>query len=394
MQTRENILEIFSTFLQFETDWVSRWIADPKLQRSMQHCLSQSSPSQFSEHFWALYWHKIWQTETNRLASDHLCAYLQEASYWTAKKMTMTFSKHLSLTDLFQIALLKIDKVLAKFNPQQGTNLENYASLVFRSIIKDELRQRREVDICTDWALLHKLSQKRLLESLQDRGLTPEMIDDYLLAWKCFKAIYAPTQANTTRKMSEPEAAMWEDIQKLYNQQSRKKSSEVSQLKKRLATCAKAARAYLYPKMVSVDAPKPGQEDGSLLDRLSANIQHSFLNEIIAQEEETNRQQERAKINAVLLKALVKLDVDSQRLLQMYYGKGLTQQEIAQQLDLKQYTVSRRLASHRKTLLLTLAQWSQKTKHDSLDTDVLNYINTILEEWLKVHYHHPDLIEV
>jgi RNA polymerase sigma factor (sigma-70 family) len=391
MQTRESVLEIFSTFLQFDTDWVSRWIADPKLQRSMQQCLSQASSSPISEHFWALYWHKIWQAQASRLASAHLCAYLQEASYWTAKKMTLDFSSSLSFADLFQIALLKIDKILDKFDPQQGVTLEKYASLVFRSIIKDELRQRREVDICTDWALLHKLSQKKLLESLQYRGLKAETIEEYILAWKCFKAIYAPTQARNTRKIPEPETNTWQAIEQLYHQQSMKKLGEPAQIKKWLEACAKAVRAYLYPKFVSVDAPKPGQEEGSLLDNLPAIAQDSVLNEIVAQEEEETRNQERSQINAVLIRALIKFDVQSQRLLQMYYGQGLTQQQIAQQLEMKQYTVSRRLASHRQSLLLTLAQWCQTTLHYSLNTDVLNHINIILEEWLKVHYHHPDL---
>ncbi|ACK68373.1 putative RNA polymerase, sigma 28 subunit, FliA/WhiG subfamily (plasmid) [Rippkaea orientalis PCC 8801] len=391
MQKRGSVLEIFSTFLQFESDWISRWIADPKLHRSMQQCLSQSSQSQESNHFWALYWHKVWQTQKSPLASAHLCAYLQEASYWTAKKMTMTFGSSLSLMDLFQIALLKIDKIFQTFNPQQGTNLEQYASLVFRSIIKDELRQRREIDLCTNWALLHKLSQKKLLEALQFQGLNPEAIAEYLLAWKCFQALYAPSQGRSTRKIPEPDATMWGQICQVYNQQSFKKPLEPDILKKRLETCAKAARAYLYPQMLSVDAPKPGQEEGSFLDSLSLDLQHSLESEIIAQEEEEIRKQEREQINGVLLRALIKFDVQSQRLLQMYYGQGLTQQEIAQQLEIKQYTVSRRLASQRKTLILTLGQWAQNTLHYSLDADVLNKINTILEEWLKVHYHHPDL---
>ncbi|EAZ91664.1 sigma-70 family RNA polymerase sigma factor [Crocosphaera chwakensis] len=391
MQKRATILEIFSTFLQFESDWISHWIVDAKLQRSMQQSLSQSLQSEYSNHFWAFYWHKVWKTQKSPLASAHLCAYLQEASYWTAKKMAMNFSSNLSVMDLFQIALLKIEKIFDKFNPQQGTNLEQYASLVFRSIIKDELRRRREVDLCTNWALLHKLSQTKLVESLDFQGLKPEAIADYVLAWKCFKTLYAPSEGQTTRKMTEPDGTMWSEICQFYNKQSLKKSLEPDILKKRLETCAKAARAYLYPKFVSVDAPKPGQEEKTLLDSLSADVQYSVESEIIAQEEEESRQQERKKINAVLLRALIKFDVQSQRLLQMYYGQGLTQQEIAQQLEIKQYTVSRRLASHRKTLIVTLAKWTQNTLHYSLDADVLNKINIILEEWLKVHYRHPDL---
>ncbi|PSF37742.1 group 3/4 sigma-70 RNA polymerase sigma factor [Aphanothece hegewaldii CCALA 016] len=391
MQTRESVLEKFSTFLQFDTDWVSRWVSDPKLQRSMKNCLAQSSQSQqISEHFWALYWHKIWQTQSNHLSAAHLTAYLQEVSYWTAKKMMLTFSSSQSFADLFQISLTKIEKILAKFEPQQGVTLEKYASLVFRSIIRDELRQRREVDICSDWGLLHKLSQKKLLESLRYQGLKSETINELLKAWKCFQTIFVPTEARNSRKIPEPDPAIWTAITQLYNKQSTQKPLTSEQVKKLLETGAKMARSYLYPKFVSVDAPKPGFEQGTFLDDLPATFDESLLSEIIAQEEAENRNQMRSLLNAVLLRALVKLDVPSQKLLQLYYGQGLTQQEIAQQLEMKQYTVSRRLASHRQSLLLTLAQWSQTTLHYSLNTDVLNNMSIILEEWLKVHYNHPD----
>ena len=73
----------------------------------------------------------------------------------------------------------------------------------------------------------------------------------------------------------------------------------------------------------------------------------------------------------------------------MYYGQELTQQQIAEQLAVKQYTVSRRLTKSRESLLLALASWSKETLHISLTSDVLNYISTVLEEWLKVYYSHP-----
>jgi hypothetical protein len=69
----------------------------------------------------------------------------------------------------------------------------------------------------------------------------------------------------------------------------------------------------------------------------------------------------------------------------------LTQKEIALQLETKQYTVSRRLTNVRETLLTALATWSQSTLHKTLDADVMNDMSVTIEEWLKVHYSHPDL---
>lgn len=39
--------------------------------------------------------------------------------------------------------------------------------------------ERAEVEICTDWALLHKVSHKRLREALQNLGLNPAQIEMY-----------------------------------------------------------------------------------------------------------------------------------------------------------------------------------------------------------------------
>ncbi len=79
--------------------------------------------------------------------------------------------------------LLHIEQ--AVFNLRQAINLSH--NQYHKSIIKDTLRQRQEADICTDWALLHKLSRKRLLESLQNAGFKSPTIESYILAWECFQ---------------------------------------------------------------------------------------------------------------------------------------------------------------------------------------------------------------
>ena len=89
--------------------------------------------------------------------------------------------------------MIKLDRVLKGFNLQHGTELKSYASFAFTNAIKDMLRQRQAVEVCTDWALLHKVSQKRLGEALQNFGLNAATSQMYSLAWQCFKTIYAPT---------------------------------------------------------------------------------------------------------------------------------------------------------------------------------------------------------
>jgi DNA-binding transcriptional regulator LsrR (DeoR family) len=76
------------------------------------------------------------------------------------------------------------------------------------------------------------------------------------------------------------------------------------------------------------------------------------------------------------------------QIVEQYYREGLTQQEIATQLDVKQYTVSRRLSSAKEALLLALAQWSQEHLHTALTSPAVKAMSIVLEEWLQDKLRH------
>lgn len=400
MQPRTALLAIFSTFLQFETDHVQTWTSDPKLRRSMQIQLEQSQQADLSAKFWSLYWHKRWRSEPQpplqKVAAGHLSAYLQETCYWTAQKTATRFSSsRYGVSDYFQIAMAQVEKILKGFNSDQGFNLQNYASATFASLMRETLRQRREIDICSDWALLRKLSQKRLVEALKNNGVPQETIDRYVLAWVSFKAIYVPQQATGTQKLEKPAAAVWVAIATQYNQDRTTQlppntaAITIEGLETTLMTCAKAARAYLYPAQISINTPRPGQDAGEFLDQLPNTKQASLLEEMIATEEVKTRQIQYQQVGEVLAAAIQALDQPSQALLQLYYSQAYTQQQIAEKLEMKQYTISRRLTKLRKTLLTALATWSQEALHISPDSDVLKAMSSSLEEWLTGHYGEP-----
>jgi RNA polymerase sigma factor (sigma-70 family) len=391
MQPRQSIIEIFSTFVQFDADRFSRWAAESRLRRSIQSCLHQS-PKETSEHFWALYWYKFWQVpETQPLAKQHLMAYLQEPCYWTSQKTAASItSTQYKLSDCFQVAIAQMDRVLKGFNPSQTSTLKNYASIIFGSAIRETLRQRQEVDICTDWGLLRKISQKRLDESLQNAGLSPMEIRAYIQAWTCFKTLYVPTKAANSRQLSRPDDDTWEAIAKAYNSQST--SSLNSQtLEKWLLNAAKAARKYLYPTPDSLNATKGADDSSEILDNLPGTAQPSLIQEMIAEEEEKARNSQKNEINQVLVTAIYQLDAQLQEILNLYYSEKLNQDAIAKQLDIKQYTVSRRLSKAKETLLRSLASWSQDTLHIALTPDILKGMSTLIEDWLQNYYNASNL---
>jgi RNA polymerase sigma factor (sigma-70 family) len=397
MRPRQSLIEIFSTFAQFDAEKFSSWATDFHLRRSMQNSLAQAEAVEHSESFWGLYWYKIWQSsqpKNQQRSRSHLSAYLQEVCYWSAQKTSVSFpNAQYSVSDYFQVAIATIDKVLKGFNPARGYKLKNYASIIFTNVIRENLRQRQEIDICTPWALLRKLSQKRLTEALQAAGIAQDEIASYLLAWRCFKSLYVPsleTERLTTRQLSKPDRATLEAIAVLYNQERppAELQCQPETLEQWLLDCAKAARAYLYPAMTSLDAAPSGQEGGEWQDYLPASESESLLADAIAQQEALERGDRQALINQLLSAAIADMDAEIQKLLQLYYSQTMTQQQIAKHLDMKQYTISRRLTKARQSLLLVLAKWSQEQLHISLTSDVLNGVSTILEEWLSDRYSH------
>ncbi len=123
MRSRQDIVEIFSTFIQFDFDRFSDWVSDPRLRRSINKCLTKEDSINHSENFWAIYWHKRWCQEPSGIARDHLIAYLQEPCFWSSRKTISNFSStQYSLPDGFQIAIAGIDKVLKGFD--RDRNLE------------------------------------------------------------------------------------------------------------------------------------------------------------------------------------------------------------------------------------------------------------------------------
>jgi RNA polymerase sigma factor (sigma-70 family) len=392
MLPRQNTVEIFSTFIQFDYDRFSSWATDARLRRSMKQSLQQIATVS-SDNFWALYWHQIWQEQPKSIAREHLAAYLQEVCFWSAQKTISGFnSTQYTVPDCFQVAIAGIDKVLKGFDRERGFNLKSYASITFGNLIRELLRQKREIDICSDWSLLRKLSQKRMTEALADAGLDLEVIDSYILAWNCLKTVYVPERASSTRKLPKPEPETWVAIANLYNQERQTQLKQPANkatpenLEKWLLICVKAARAYLFPSVTSINQPKSGYDAGEIVDSLVGDIDDSLLTEIIVEEEAQQRSQQQTDINQFLTQTISKLKSEEQKLLELYYSLGLKQAEIAQELNTQQYTISRKLSKARKMLLKALAQWTQEKMHISLTSDVLDNISSLLEEWLAGYY--------
>lgn len=404
MRSRSTPLESFSTFLQFEDDLPRQWVPEGRLQRNMQRHLQQLQEDQSqikTDRFWALYWHKAWELQSKNsdttatpsstkplrnLPLDHLNAYLQETCFWAVNRLRSQFAQtQYSLSDCFQIAILRVPKVLQGFDSKQGFGLTNYASMLFSTTLRDALRQQQEVDICTAWALLRKTSQKRTIEALTKAGLSSETVANYSLACQSFRLHYTPIQASGTRKLPPPDAETWDAIVQMYNQQAIVKT-DAKTLEQWLNKTAQAIRNYLNPSTVSLNAPRPGQEEGEWQDHLADTESESLLSGLIQDEELQARLAERRQLGEILQAGLAQCDAESRSILPLYYGKGYTQQQIANELGIKQYTISRRLTRSKEVLLKQLATWTRDDLHISLTSEVLQAMGSMVEDWLQTHY--------
>ena len=396
MQARQSITESFTTFLQFDTDKAIGWATDGRLRRNILNSQARFSQSDNSENFWVYCWYKEWQENPKSLAKEHLSAYLQETCYWVANRTVKNvYLPQYTLSDCFQMTIARIDKVLKGFKPQMGFSLKNYGSAIFSSELKELLRQQQEIHICTDWLLLRRLTQKRLVESLENVGMNPKMIERYILAWKCYQTLYTPTQRTGTRKLQNPGLQTWEAIAALYNNQrltqlsSNAPECSAEVIEKWMLVCASSVRNYLYPTPVSLNAPRgDGEAFRELIDTLPEYQQESPISQIVIREEELDRQAQRDLISDVLVAAIEELDRESRKIIELYYGSELSQQQIAKKLGIKQYTISRRLTKIRKALLLKFATHCKESLHISLNSSALDYISTVMKEWLKVKFNH------
>jgi RNA polymerase sigma factor (sigma-70 family) len=390
MNPRTSILDLFSTFAYLEGDNFRRWATDGRLRGSIKRCVAANDDR--SEGLWSVYWFQQWQSQTSPLAEPHLFAYLQEPCYWISQQMARRMqTSQYTLADYFQMTNIDIRRVLNSYELDRGSSLKSYASLLLSNALKDHLRQRQAVDICSDWALLRKWSKKRVREVLDRVGITEPEASQYQLAWFCFKTLYVPND-RTEDKSSNPNSSLWQEIADFYHTQQQSQlvvpgaTLTPAQLEARLTKLGRWLREYLYPTIDSINRSKPGEETGEVQDNLSDDTGATLLDLAIEREEITQRSTQQLQLQTILTQAVTNLPAELQEILQLFYQKGLSQQELASQLKLSQPTVSRRIKKAEESLLQGLITWIESQLNQFPDPNVLKNISATLREWLTVHY--------
>ena len=402
MPPRNTLLALFSTFADLQDDRIRCWISDARLQRNMIRHLAQTPTEKGpedrtrSEKIWVHYWIRQWrdghpeaQSKTrSSLSQQHLSAYLQESFYWTAQKITQRFpGTSQSTSDLFQSASLELPRLLQGYNSDLGSSLKSYAAMVLFNNLKDQLRQRREIDICSQWSLLRKVSKRCVRETLLSVGINDRLGNNYFQAWICFNICYIPASAQGTERLAPPDCNGWQRITDEYNQNYQDEPAITPQeIEARLLKLTTWIRSRFYPNVGSLNQTRAGYESGEIQDDLVDDEPVTLLDRAIEQEAIQERTAQHLALKCILEQALSQLDPEAQVLLQLFYQEHLSQSTIAQHLGVNQSQISRRLQKAEAQLLQRLLDWIRQQTHEFLKPAELKPISDRLKEWLIDRY--------
>ena len=406
MQGQEDIVSRFSSFLNFKEMrgcLVPSWNSDPHLERNMRRLVDVDRNA--IEGYWARYFLKILQgsleggsSAKQHYAKGHLTAYLQQICDRVAKKLSYQhrrvefLQQRYSYQDYFQLASEAASdpaNLLKKFRLNSSSTLSAYAMAVLKGKAQDAiLRRNKEISWQKDgdWGVLRKVSRREIEASLNARRLHAE-VERSLLIWQWFKAIYVPTVPDGSRTLAAPTSGELNQIAKGYNQHrfglsEPGKAMTEDDVSERLETIVQAVRDrstiwFSYPDR---KRQANGLETGDFWDSItpeSAAISPDEPLALIADKDE------QLEIESTLSNAFSELTDEAKILLRLWEpGLGLTQAEMGQVFNRKQYQISRQLTRCRRSLLRAFAREIEKDMNLTLDNDRLAMVQAPMEECL------------
>ncbi|WP_339382233.1 hypothetical protein [Nostoc flagelliforme] len=120
--------------------------------------------------------------------------------------------------------------------------------------------------------------------------------------------------------LQEPERQVWEAVANLYNRERQNQLTQPTpectkeKIEQWLTQAAIYVRAYLYPPVNSLNLVI-SEDDATITFDLPDLSSDSLIAEMIAAEDVQNQQKQQSQIQTILLKALQKLDIKTQEIL-------------------------------------------------------------------------------
>ena len=336
------------------------------------------------------------------LAFKHLASYYDAIAYKAAKKLDEQYGKISEqkdfLTEAFCVAresLCNSQYLEKHLKTYRGDNNAKF-STYFQKVLMQKVKKEMDFGKYSRWRRFYKESQANLRKALK-AGHTSGEIIRILWIRDYFKKVYNMNRLSSPmrergKRWPEPEQEDFEETAK-YCQAERFSPStpiEVSsysgeitanKIKQWFKACTKALN---QEKKLEIPTDYLEISDTSDEEQVSEFTKPDTTFQNFGQSKKLNELfekplQERRDVEAIQLSDRLWW-VDSDKVLLLHYGLGLTQKEIAARLQIKQSTISRRLSSYSKSLLKALNQ--VKPPESSMPTYISN--------WLSKHMSSPD----
>lgn len=372
------------------------WVPIPELETNITN-LVQSYPDAQEEFFVKLLVNK-WRQHSDPMALKLLSVYLRRLGYSVARRVHEKwekfppYAKLYEQQDLYQMVwLIASDpaEFLKNINLQYPP--ENYVNRKMEGKIKDEIFSNLAMGArsYSDWGLLWRKSRRSLRKELQNQGY--QQLDRYLLAYDCFKEIYAPPPTGSG-PLPPPQDQQFQDMADLYN--LRVQSTEIAapdrvvdggMIKNWLTECIKVLRnSQTTPPALSIDAPSGRNEDSVPLSE-SEEVLGSASN---PQWERLEIQEPAEQLMADLRDFLPQQRQDANKylLLVLTCGLDLVCRSIAPIFGVHHSTVHHRYNSETQRLLKKVGELAQEQLGVTPDSEKYNEMRAPLKQWLNQYY--------
>ncbi|NEQ40415.1 MAG: sigma-70 family RNA polymerase sigma factor [Okeania sp. SIO3I5] len=348
-------------------------------------------PDQNAESLAKTFIKEMQKNNQGKLYEKHLSAYLEEVCFGLAIQELYEELKLLKYTrsDCFQEArkvALEPMKIYKTYNFKDSSP-KTWGKIQIKSKVKQTILLSRDFGRYGTWSALKYLSEKKLREALQAKSgiKAKKEIESYVLVVNSYKEIYPSSQSKKIKgRLPEPNQAQWEEIQKYYNflcsEYNKKPSTEgcarleaiinFQVIKEKYLACYSAAKNYIYMVEDTV-------ENIDIVADEFIPVNHQ------EEEIETEKQQQ---IASICLDEFAKLPLESQKLMQLHYGLGISQTEMQEIFNFKQPKISRKIKQSEQKLLKALVKWSQENLGITVNEGIIKEKNQPFKDWLKDNF--------
>ena len=386
---RTSTIDQFSTFLILSdtTRNIFIWEKDLQLKLNIEKTIGGDTPDPETIAFQFL---NSIKSQHHKLLTNHLTSYLQEACYWSARKVFIAKKSAVNLLTLEECfssgneAVVQPVKILKNYKIEGGSKITTYAQLRLKTIIGDAIYRHRQWKLSTNWGLLKKVGKsKRKLILQQAGGLDNDLLNEYLLLWQCYVDLANSNgKKNKHNSLSAPKSPQIKLINQQYNLLLKKYLSNSSKLseedcQKRLEFCGEKARIFINPQTTSYE--EQIENSGETVANYDLSAENNLETAI--------------DINQILEQGFENLDIKFKAIIYLYLGLNITQQQVVNIMKTnypdfisQQYQFSRKLNKAKKDLLTylqkDLSQSQNKNKNQKISTDI-KILLKLIQQWLE-----------